>query len=748
MKKILIIEDIKSMREEILIILQSHGYNVRSAGNGLEGITIAREFIPDLIISDIVMPDMDGYGVLEKLRQEDITSAIPVILTTVKSDREDIRRGMAAGADDYLTKPFSTKELLATVKSGLKKQEILRKNYEKNSEKITKERLKYILSASPAVLFSNSGNNPTGFNYMSDNIKYVLGYSPGDFIETPDFWFKKVHSQDLLNVMSELGNIDKNLYYAGEYRLLNSDGTYRWIYDVRKTVSGSKEIVGSWQDITKKKESEELLARWTNMEELLTNISIRFINSRDIDNDINHCLMAAGEFLSVNRTFLFLLSKEEKRIEGIYGWHGGEPVARKMIGNSFNHFSWFMRHFTEQDIINIPSVSSLGEETKKERKFLLSHGISSILIIPLYIRNNFTGILGIAGENEEKTWKELHIKLIKILGDILQSVIERRQTEGTKKIYYNADNTSMFHNMIGRTAAMQKIFSLIKNLADIDSTVLITGETGTGKELVAEALHHRGIRRHKPLVKVNCPSLQENLQESELFGHVKGAFTGAVKDRTGRFQKASGGTIFLDEIGDISHSMQLKLLRFIQEKEFEPVGDTNTIKIDVRIIAATNQDLEKKVRNGTFREDLYYRLKVMELKLPPLRERKEDIPLLICHFINKYNNKFKKNIIIPSEEVMNLFINYYWPGNIRELKHVIEQAFIVSENNIITEEHLPLHIIEKNRMPNILKDSNEEEELRKALDMAEGKKARAARMLGMSRPTFYKKLKQYGIDDN
>jgi len=299
-------------------------------------------------------------------------------------------------------------------------------------------------------------------------------------------------------------------------------------------------------------------------------------------------------------------------------------------------------------------------------------------------------------------------------------------------------------NIIGKSEKMQEVYSMIELLTDVPTTVLITGESGTGKELVAEALHYRGSRSNYPLVKVNCSALSENLLESELFGHVKGAFTGAIKDKIGRFEKADGGSIFLDEIADISPRIQIKLLRVLQEMEFERVGDSTPFKVDVRIIAATNRDLYKKVREGEFREDLYYRLKVMEITLPPLRERREDIPLLVEHFLEKFNKKFNKDIKIISEDVKKLFMDYSWPGNIREMEHSIEHAFILCRQGVITTEYLPPEL--KNLTDNGIANTTENIELiLNTLKNTDWNKAKAAKTLGISRRTLYRKIRELKI---
>jgi PAS domain S-box-containing protein len=310
-----------------------------------------------------------------------------------------------------------------------------------------------------------------------------------------------------------------------------------------------------------------------------------------------------------------------------------------------------------------------------------------------------------------------------------------------------------FHNIIGSSEKMQKIYSLVEDLANVQTSVLITGESGTGKELLAEAIHHSGEGKERSLVKVNCSALSESLLESELFGHVKGAFTGAVKDKIGRFQLANGGTIFLDEIGDISPSIQQRLLRVLQEREFERVGSSIPVRVDVRVIAATNKNLLDRIRRGQFREDLYYRLKVVEITLPPLRDRKEDIPLLVSHFIKRFNTKLSKAIQAVSEDVLSVFMDYSWPGNVRQLAHTLEHAFVLCHQNIITLDHLPSELSDdsigiRNQQGPGGDRQGEIEAIFEVLEKSAGNKALAARLLGISRRTIYRRLKEHGITGN
>ena len=307
-----------------------------------------------------------------------------------------------------------------------------------------------------------------------------------------------------------------------------------------------------------------------------------------------------------------------------------------------------------------------------------------------------------------------------------------------------------FQNIIGKSEKMQKVYNLLKILANQITTVLITGGSGTGKEVAAKALHYGGARANGPFVTVNCSALAESLLESELFGHVKGAFTGADRDKIGRFEAADGGTILLDEIGDISPLIQLKLLRVLQEKEFDRVGESNPRKVDVRVLASTNRNLKEAIRTGEFREDLYYRLNVIEINLPPLRERYEDIPLLINHFCEVFQKSYEKNISGVSDEVMQAFMNHAWPGNVRELEHAIERAFVLCRDQTIQLEHIPSEIRDYTpahiykRLP---EDSNNDdpEAIRRALEKTDWNISKAARLLGISRWTLYRRFQKYNI---
>ncbi len=316
-----------------------------------------------------------------------------------------------------------------------------------------------------------------------------------------------------------------------------------------------------------------------------------------------------------------------------------------------------------------------------------------------------------------------------------------------------------FENIIGRSEPMQRVFKTIRKVAQSDATVLIRGESGTGKELVARAIHYNSKRAEKPLVEMSCASFPETLLESELFGYEKGAFTGATGRKAGRFELANGGTIFLDEIGEISGSVQTKLLRVLQEKEISRLGGTEAIKVDVRVVTATNRDLEKALADGSFREDLYYRLNVIPIVLPPLRDRKDDIPLLVDHFIRKYTRQNNREPMEITESALELCMKYHWPGNVRELENAIENAVVLGEGRQILPENLPIHLNarEVESVSNIELLFNAGETFREKVEFAEklvleeairkagGNKSEAAKRLDISLRTMRYKIRKYNL---
>ncbi len=337
-------------------------------------------------------------------------------------------------------------------------------------------------------------------------------------------------------------------------------------------------------------------------------------------------------------------------------------------------------------------------------------------------------------------------------------------SNSTINIAGSQDSTSRgrFDGIIGQSEKMEEVFRLVENVADCDSTIIINGETGTGKGLIAKAIHRYSHRKRKPFVQINCGAIPENLLESELFGHVRGAFTGATSPKPGKFEVANGGTIFLDEIGDMSPDLQVKLLRVLEEKEFEQVGGCKTIKVDVRVIAATHRDLEEEVQKGNFREDLFYRLYVIPIALPPLRARKSDIPILISHFLESFNKKNKRHVENVSEEAMDIIMRHSWNGNVRELKNMVEGLVVLKGEGEIYPRDLPKKLTNRNTTVSLPQFDISQEGISlssavsdfeksliiQSLEQTKWVKKQAAKLLQVNRTTLVEKIKRHQLQQS
>ncbi len=373
------------------------------------------------------------------------------------------------------------------------------------------------------------------------------------------------------------------------------------------------------------------------------------------------------------------------------------------------------------------------------------------------------GILSISKNVTKRVNKEIQYQESKKLLNYLSQELDEKDDK-IRKLKETLGERYQFHNLIGKSYLMRNIYNLIERVSKADSTILITGETGTGKELVAKAIHYNSLRKDHDMVAVNCAALPETLLESELFGHVKGSFTGAIRDKKGKFELADKGTIFLDEIGELSTLTQVKLLRVLQERQIERVGGEKSVKVDIRIIAATNQDILELIDKGKFRKDLFYRLNIISIRLPSLKDRTDDIPLLVDHFIEKFNKRFKKNVSGISSNVLKKLMSYSWPGNIRELEGVIEKAVLLGESDTIENiELLTCHSEKRDLLPQPLNaeldissyddmqeylDNIEKEYFIKVFEKHKGKISDIAEFTGLNRRTILNKMKKFSIKKN
>jgi len=386
----------------------------------------------------------------------------------------------------------------------------------------------------------------------------------------------------------------------------------------------------------------------------------------------------------------------------------------------------------------------------------------SFVCVPIKLGNQAIGALSADRLFPESPACDEDVRLLSIIASMIaQAVRLRRQAqeerqrllEENKRLQAELKDRFRPSNIIGSSGAMQAVYDMIAQVSRSDATVLVRGESGVGKELVANAVHYNSLRARKPFVKVNCAALPETIIESELFGHEKGAFTGALAERKGRFELAEGGSIFLDEIGDFSPATQIRMLRVLQEREFERVGGSATIRADVRIIAATNRDLEQLIAEGRFRQDLYYRLNVFPIHVPPLRERRSDILLLADHFVEKYSRANHKSVRRISTPAIDMLVAYHWPGNVRELENCIERAVLLTSDDVIHGHHLPPTLQTAEASGTIISgtlrealDNVEREMLVEALKSARGNMAKAARQLAITERLFGLRVRKFGID--
>jgi Nif-specific regulatory protein len=509
----------------------------------------------------------------------------------------------------------------------------------------------------------------------------------------------------------------------------------------------------SAKDQTLNRELRELM--------LLFEISQRLDSSLDLRTVVQPVLTAMADRMGMMRGTLTLLDRETGNIfievahglsdsqkeRGVY--RPGEGVTGQVIATG--------RPAVVKRIADEPMFL----DRTGARKGLVREDVSFICV-PIKLGKEVIGALSADRLFAENVSLDEDVRLLSIIASLIAQAVKLRQTAMQERRRLMEENLRLQEqlqdrfrpsNIIGNSKAMRGVYDLIAKVAKSEATVLIRGESGTGKELVAHAIHFNSHRAAKPFIKVNCAALPDTLIESELFGHEKGAFTGAISQRKGRFELASGGSIFLDEVGDFSPATQIKLLRVLQEREFERVGGTASIKTDVRIVAATNRDMEALIAEGKFRQDLYYRLNVFGIHVPPLRDRKTDIPLLADFFIEKYSKANHKRIQRISTPAIDMLMAYHWPGNVRELENCVERAVLMSTDDVIHGHHLPPSLqtaeatgtVHRGTLQDSL-DNLEREVLLDALKSSRGNMAKAARDLGLTERIMGLRVKKHGVD--
>jgi len=533
----------------------------------------------------------------------------------------------------------------------------------------------------------------------------------------------------------------------------------------------------SSKKVNEKEQSLQGLKREIRELTVLNEIAIAISSSLDLKAVLNNIMQILHDKMDMERGTLTLLDPKTKELSIEVGYGLEKEAIRRgryMLGEGVTG-----RVVAANKPMVIPNVGEdlLFLDRTRSRGDLQN---IAFICVPIQLDKKAIGAISVDRLFREDLLFDEDVRLLTIIASMASQAVRIYEMVAEEKKVLQRENTllkqelkKVFHptNIVGDSKRMSDVYATIELISQTSATVILRGESGTGKELVAHAIHYHSERSDGPFIKISCAALPETLLESELFGYEKGAFTGASTSKPGRFELAHGGTLFLDEIGDISASTQVKLLRVLQEKEFERIGGTQTIHVNIRLITATNKDLEKEVREGRFREDLYYRLNVVPLFLPPLRDRREDIPILVKHFLQKVNQEHKKSVEYVSDEAMNYLMSYAWPGNVRELQNAIERAVVLCQSDTLTQELLPIpggkglaaltafhppvnasHIesefsqqdTEKGSLPDRV-ENLEKAMISKVLSQTEGNQRKAAKNLGLTERMLGYKIKKYGL---
>ena len=688
---LLIVDDDLSARQTMEAFLAQEGYEVRCAPNGQTALMFSQEDPPELILLDIRLPDVDGFEVCRRLKEAHRTQDISVIFISGLDEVVDKIKGFAAGGVDYITKPFQTEEVLARVKTHLALRR-LQGQVEAQNERLEQE----IIRCKRAE---------EALERARDGLEECL----------------KTRKADLARANEQLV------------------------------------------------ESEESLEERLKFETLLAEMSAHFINlpADQIDSEIEDAQRRICEFLDLDRSTLWQVC------EGAPGTlllthlrHPPGSLSPPERMNAADFFPWTVQKVLDGETVTISKMIDLPPEAGRDRENFRAYGSKSNVLVPLSVGEGpVFGLLGFAAMREDRSWPETVVMGFKLIAQVFANTLARKQMEEQLKeqldeikvlkerlerenIYLQEEVRLLVEHtdIVGQSVAMKKVLTQAEQVAQTDSTVLLLGETGTGKELLARAIHSMSLRKDRPLVTVNCASLPPTLIESELFGRERGAYTGALTKMIGRFEIADGSTLFLDEIGELPFELQSKLLRVLEEGKFERLGSTKSLRVNVRIIAATNRNIEQEVKNGKFRKDLYYRLNVFPIVIPPLRERPEDIPLLVRAVVKEFQKKMGKEIESIPKKTMQALQSYSWPGNVRELRNLIEHAMILSRDKTL-DVHVPKRASSETDATGNL-ETMERSHIVAVLEKTAWRIAGqggAAEVLGLKRTTLSAKMKKLGI---
>jgi formate hydrogenlyase transcriptional activator len=589
--------------------------------------------------------------------------------------------------------------------------------------------------------------------------------------EMGEGWAAGVHPDDLDRCLETYSaEFDARSEFTLEYRLRRYDAEYRWIVDhgVPRFEPGGTFLgyIGSCIDVTDRKLSEQALAEQLKFETILAKLSSALIDrpADQVDGQLREGQKRICEALGLDISTLARISAEGDNLIVTHGWAAEGFEAIPALSQS--DLPWIARTLLDGQRVSYARIDDLPVEAAKDKETLRLHGPKCSVTFPLSVEGKTIGALAFGSLRTEREWPELLVERLGMAAQIFANLLSRAQADLDlrqahheieelkhrleKENVYRQDEVKLEHNhskVIGDSECIRRVLKKAEQVAGTDSTALVLGETGTGKELIAQTIHDHSRRKHRVMVKVNCAALPASLVESELFGREKGAFTGALTREIGRFELANGSTILLDEIGELPLELQSKLLRVLQEGEFERLGSPKTIKIDARVIAATSKNLQQAVREGKFREDLFYRLNVFPITIPPLRERKEDIPALVWHFVNKLSQRMGRSIESIHAPTMEMFKTYYWPGNVRELHNLIER-FLITNTSTVFRAELPVAESDSTRAHAQTSEEVERSHILHIMELV-GWRVRgdggAAEILGLKPTTLESRMQKLGL---
>ena len=662
---------------------------------------------------------------------------------------------------------------LAKVVASLRKEIEERKRAE---EALRESEKRYFLATSAGSVGVWDWNLDTNEIHVDPMLKAFLGYEDHEIRNHIEDWGKRVHPADRERVMAEATKHLEglSLHYEIEHRMVHKDGSIRWFL-ARGTAMQDKSgrpyrMLGTDTDITERKRAEESLRLREAILQAVAYAAEHFLKATSWEDDVDLVLARLGQAAEVSRVYVFENHTDaagELLVSQRYEWVAS-GVTAQLDNPDMRGISWrsgAMRRAAE--ILGSGGFVSghVRDFLPAEQKMMSAQDIQSMVVVPIFADGEWWGFMGFDECVREREWSAAEIDALKAGVSTLGAAIHgKRSEEALRKSYteieqlkdrlqaeseYLRAEIKLDHShgeIVGESEAIKRVLLQLEQVAPTESSVLITGETGTGKELIARAIHNLSKRKDRVMVKVDCASLPSALVESELFGRQKGAYTGALTSQVGRFEVADGSSIFLDEIGELSPELQVKLLRVLQEGEFERLGSPKTIRVNVRVIAATNRDLSAEVRKGNFREDLYYRLNVFHIEVPPLRERLDDIPRLVWTFANEFAEKMGKKIQTVPKRTMEALQRYHWPGNVRELRNIIEHAVIISASEILKVQ-LPQDPRGVTSRILTLKDA-ERQHITKVLDRTNWRikgPHGAAELLGLKPSTLYTKMTKLGI---